>query len=492
MTDIMGGYYTEDIFKVVESVRINQITIAKSSNAIGKTHCAARIAMWFFMCFQDAQVYTAAAPPEKNLRDLLWGEIGNVILQRPKLFENYTANTLHIKRSASSFITGVTIPMSGSSAEREARFNGKHAPHLMFIVDEGDAVPQEVYQGIEACMSGGFVRLLILFNPREETGPIHRMERDGIANVVELKAFNHPNILEDRDVIPGAVTKNITGRRISEWTRRLKDDESPSGDWFELPECFYNYIPVDRNNRQLPALLPGKYKVVEPAFCYMVLAQYPSQSETQLISKEWIDRARSRWDIYVLRNGETPPAMIRPNMGLDVAEFGADKNVVCIRYGGFVPHMQTWSGVDVLVTGDMACSIYREKNPENCQVDGTGVGSGVAPHMQRQGCYAESIKVASSPTEKSELGEFGNIRDQLAWSCREWLRTDESAMLPPNEELIEELRAMKYEIRNGKIKIIDKDRLRKQLKRSPDWFDALCLTFPLSNFGADLGFGGFA
>jgi len=493
LENIIGGIYTDDIKILVESVRDNTITIAKSANATGKTHGAARTAVWFFLCFQDSQVYTAAAPPEKNLKDILWGEIGSIVLNKPELFEGFNCTTLHIKRSANSFLTGVTIPMSGTPAEREARFNGKHAPYLLFIIDEGDAVPVEVYHGIEACMSGGFVRLLILFNPRDESGPVYKMEKDGIANVVTLKAFNHPNVVTGKDIIPGAVTRNITARRISEWSRKLHSDEKRGADCFELPKFLEGYEPIDRNNKKLPPLLPGWYKVIEPTLSYMVLAEYPSQSETQLISKEWIDNARSRWDLYVMQHGEVPPQNVNPRLGGDVAEFGVDKNVCALRYGGWVPRMQSWKGVDVLVTGDRFLDIIKQVNPDAIQIDATGVGSGVAPHISRGGYYAEAVKVASSPTYKTELGEFNSMRDQLAWSCREWLRTNSSAMLPPNEELIEEMRAVKYDVKNGKIKITAKDDLKKVLRRSPDWFDALCLTFSI--YGTEdesLGFGGFA
>ena len=75
---------------------------------------------------------------------------------------------------------------SGTEAQREAKFSGKHAPYLLFILDEGDAIPDEVYRGIESCMSGGHARLLIMFNPRAEVGEAYRMERDGRANVIKL------------------------------------------------------------------------------------------------------------------------------------------------------------------------------------------------------------------------------------------------------------------------------------------------------------------
>jgi hypothetical protein len=97
--------------------------------------------------------------------------------------------------------------------------------------------------------------------------------------------------------------------------------------------------------------------------------------------------------------------------------------------------------------------------------------------MHRKGCASNPVMVASSPTKKTELGEFYILRDQLWWACREWLRTDTGAMLPPDEMLIEELQTPTYEVKNGKIRVMDKATMRELLKRSPDRADALCLTF---------------
>jgi len=191
---VLGETYTAGIRAMMESVRDNPITIAKSANATGKTHGAARVAVWWYKSFSDSQVYTAAAPPESNLKKLLWGEIGSLIEKNPKLFKPDTITSLHVQRSAQSFLTGVTIPASGTESQREAKFSGKHAPYLLFILDEGDAIPDEVYRGIESCMSGGHTRLLIMFNPRAEAGEAYRMERDGRARVIKLSQKS--NIIE--------------------------------------------------------------------------------------------------------------------------------------------------------------------------------------------------------------------------------------------------------------------------------------------------------
>jgi hypothetical protein len=210
----------------------------------------------------------------------------------------------------------------------------------------------------------------------------------------------------------------------------------------------------------------------------MVLGQYPAQGTNQLISNEWISRARARYDMYVLEQGDVPPTGAKGIMGLDVAEMGDDLNVAVGRYGGYLTAFDKWGGVDMIETGSKAIDWYKSHNGiEQANVDATGVGSSVAPQMQLSGCVALGVKVAERPTLKSELGDFRRKRDQLLWAVREWLRTDTSAMLPPNEELLEELAVPTYSTDTGKIEVMKKDDMKEVLKRSPNHLDALAMTF---------------
>jgi hypothetical protein len=486
--DVLGETFTDEVKTLMDSIRDYPITVARSANATGKTHAAARIAIWFYKTFPDSQVYTSAAPPESNLKKLLWGEIGSTVQKHPKLFASDNIRSLFIGRSARSFVSGVTIPASGTEAQREAKFSGKHAPYLLFIIDEGDAVPDDVYRGIESCMSGGHARLLVMFNPRHQSGEVHRMEREGRANVVKLSAFNHPNVVTGEDQIPGAVTRETTIRRINQWCRPLVTGEATDGSCFELPAYMAGLTARSQSGEEYPPLQAGFYKTMDPAFSYMVLGEYPAQGSQQLISREWIAAARSRWDIYVSQHGEIPPVGAYATAGLDVGEFGTDSNVLCFRYGGFVERLVPWSGLDTMESADRAVNECRPRKVSAVNIDATGVGAGVAPAMQRQGCTAIAVKVASSPTQKTEQGEFQIMRDQLWWACHEWLRTDPGAMLPPDELLIEELQTPTYEVERGKIRVMKKLTMREVLKRSPDRADALCLTFHSGGFFAGLDF----
>lgn len=475
--DVLGETLTPDVERMMESVRDYPVTIARSSNSTGKTYGAADLVAWFYTCFPPAQVYTAAAPPEDNLRNLLWGEIGALVARRPDLFAKDRITDLRISSGPRSFITGVTIPAAGTPAQRTARFSGKHGPYMLFVLDEADAIPAEVIEAIESCMSGGFVRLLLLFNPHAAAGTVYQMERDGRANVVELSAFNHPNVVTGEDRIPGAIDRETTVRRINEWSRPVVGSEDPTPDeTFEVPAYLVGSVARSKAGIPYPPLPAGTRVVTDPALYYMTLGRYPALGSGQLISRADTAAARARWDLYVARYGETPPAGVKPVMGFDVADEGGDSNVVTFNYGGWIARQVAWGGVDADRSADDAATLYKARGCSGANVDGTGVGAGAAPKMSRAGCPAEKVMVASSPTWKTEQGEFFQLRDQMYWELKEWLRTDPSACLPPDEDLLEELHEPTYWIgRDGRLRVTDKATMRKALRRSPDRMESLAL-----------------
>ncbi len=474
----LGITFSPAIQRMLQSLVHNQVTVVRSATGVGKSHGASAAATWFYKAFPNSRVYTIANPFENQ--KIMWGEL-SMMAATPGLFAQDRHINFHIERSPKDFITALTVPTAGTEQVREGRFSGKHHEHMLFIVDEGDTVPDFVFRGIEGCMSGGtIVRLLILFNPRHESGEPYRLERDGEAKVIELNAFEHLNVKTGKNLIPGAVDRETTVRRINKWTQPpAETDEVTKHNSFVVPDFLVGCKATKRGGGSYPPLPGGTRIVTTPAFHYMVLGQYPAEAENQLISVDWIHQARERWDRFVEKWGENPPVGVTgPGvLGIDSAEYGIDSNVAIIRCGGFIHHAQTWSGVDMMVTGDRASDIYHQKQCRVAYPDAIGVGAGVAPHMRRLGCNAVGIKTSEAADAAVEEGTFRRLRDQLAWSVREWLRNDPNAMLPPDELLLEEARTMTYDTKNGAIVVTPKDDVRELLDRSPDRWDALCLTF---------------
>ncbi len=485
----LNAHFTEDIKKVIESVRDNQVTIAISANAVGKSFAAAHIAVWFYKVFSDSKVFLSSAPPEKNLKQILWGEVGTIIHRSPHIFQDDRINEdMNIQRGSESFISGVVIPATGSPEQREAKFSGKHAPHILFIVDEGDAVPAEVYKGIESCMSGGYARLLIMFNPRADRGYVANMVKNHKGKVIYLSAFDHPNVITGEDKIPGAVTQAKTIERINEMTVALGENEKPDIECFEVPAYLVGKITVDNVGNLYPPLAPGWRRVRNPEFFYKVLGKYPPQSESQLISRADVDAAQARWLSWVAMYGETPPPASIPLCALDVADIGTDSNVFSQKWGNWIPRLRVWTGVDPDRAAVKAVDIIKSLGVDHkkviVNVDSTGVGAGVAPRMRGlEIMEAKRVMVAASPTFKVDTGEFFQLRDQLWWSAMLWLRKDPGAMLPPDEELADELTTPTYWTgeRDRKIRISSRESMVASLGRSPDKASSIVLLFAPTN-----------
>lgn len=478
--EVLKEDITPDIQELAMSVLNYPVTHGRSANSVGKTHGIARIAVWWYKCRRGAKIYTAAAPPESNLKDLLWSELGSITERHAWLFKGDKLRALNIRRNASEFITGVLIPMTGNREQRIARFSGKHAPNLLFLLDEGDAIPAEVYEAIESCMSGGFARLCVTYNPRGAQGPVYNREISGGANVVRISAFTHPNVITGEDLIPGAVTRDKTVMRLAKWSRPIYDGEDPNdADVIEVPDFLVGCRAIDDKGYQTEPLKPGYRKVTEPALYYMVLADYAPAGMNQLIDEASIQAARARWEARVEQSGVYPPTGVRPVLGHDVASEGDDWNCVCLRYGGFIPPMRKWRGVDARASGDKGAAIGKDVDASHCFVDATGVGAGAYGAYRIKSLDYTPVHSMGKPTKKSEIGQFYRLRDQCLWELREWLKNDPSATLPPSELLLEELRVLTYEksTEDGKIHVMPAKDIKQALGRSPDEMMSLAYTF---------------
>lgn len=285
----LGESYTDDVQTVIESVRDHRVTIARSANSVGKTHVAAEIAIWFYKSFEGAQVHLLAAPPIGNLETKLWGEISKRLYAHPELFTGDRSKYLMVWRNKLEFIRGIPIPQDADPQQVQASIAGSHAPAILYILDEGDGIPASVYDAIESCMTGGHARLLVMFNPRSAAGKLYEMEAEERANVVELSAFRHPNVVTGTNIYPGAVDREVTVKRINEWTRPLNPAEQPDGECYEVPECLVGTIAHSDAGKPYPPLLPGWRKIEDIRFCYMVLGQYSARgSERNYFNKPYL------------------------------------------------------------------------------------------------------------------------------------------------------------------------------------------------------------
>jgi phage terminase large subunit len=157
-----------------------------------------------------------------------------------------------------------------------------------------------------------------------------------------------------------------------------------------------------------------------------------------------------------------------------LGEFALHDSDTLIPAGNVCLELKSWSNRDTMETvGRVAAEALRERPAEIC-VDSIGVGGGVADRLRELGFNVRDVNVS----ESAALNPFAaKLRDELWLSVKDWLAT-RVAKLPKHTDLRNELCAPTYTFNgSGQYRVEPKELTKRRLKHSPDYADALCMTF---------------
>ena len=140
-----------------------------------------------------------------------------------------------------------------------------------------------------------------------------------------------------------------------------------------------------------------------------------------------------------------------------------------------MPGVRTQNGADV---STLLAPLLSRGGFANLDI--VGIGASAYDDGLRNGLNVIGINgsAPSDATDRSGKLRFLNLRAEMYWKLREALDPDGDAplALPPDPELSADLRAQRWEITKGGIKVEPKDEIAKRLGRSPDCGDAVALT----------------
>lgn len=427
---VLGIYlWTPDQERVADSFAQNRNTAAPSGHGTGKDWLAARLALWRLYCARagKAKVITTANT-ESQLKLVLWGEIRSAWLNaRVKLPGQL--NTLELKLGPDWYMVGLT-------ARDSHAFQGHHSPEITVIYDEACGIALEFFMAGQSLAVGPFDRQFAIFNPTDPASEIKRKCESGLWNVVRMDAENHPNVIEDRQVLPGAVTRTY----ISEIAEEYGGRESP-------------------------------------VFQSRVKGFFPEQGADSLISVAWVEASVERWKSAPYGQGYYPTV----SAGCDVARFGDDDTVIYeMDDRGTVSQAEWWQGQRTTHT---AGKLMAMRHIPNIAVDDCGVGGGVTDQCVAESLYVIAVNASEAADDPLK---FFNRRAEIYWHLREELRLGR-IQIPDDRKLVGELTNIKYHFRKGRIQIEEKAEIKKRLGRSPDRADALALAVWAARMPRDLG-----
>lgn len=170
-------------------------------------------------------------------------------------------------------------------------------------------------------------------------------------------------------------------------------------------------------------------------------------------------------------------------IGLDVARFGDDRSVFCFRRGRVCTEFRSYAKLDNVAVANYATFFIRECRPQCVFVDAGGVGGGVIDILHDRG-YKKLVKPIMFGAKAMRDERYHNRRAEMWDELRQWLNSELPVQLLHDEDLCAELCAVnkKYDSL-GRLQLEEKEEIKKKLGRSPDFADALALTFaePVAN-----------
>ena len=201
------------------------------------------------------------------------------------------------------------------------------------------------------------------------------------------------------------------------------------------------------------------------------LGEFPDVANTQLIPVETIRAAMAR--------SSTATHFDSLVLGVDVARFGDNESVAVFRRGRDAKSIATerWRGLSVVETANRVAGLIQAHDPDAVFVDEGGVGGGVIDVLRSLGhsCLGVNFGIPASTRPNGTL--VGNKRAEMYVMLRDWLR--EGGAIEEAEDLRAQLTAIEYFFnkRTQEIMLVSKDDMRAEGIASPDWADALAITF---------------
>ena len=394
----------------------------RSGHSTGKTFALAATMLWFGATRERFKIITTAAVA-RQVRRQLWGE-APVLWAQARL-------PLPGKLLTQSWEVGNGSYAIGFSTDYADRFTGTHDGSTMFLLDEGQKVSEQILTGVRGSMQGEDSICVFSGNPVDRDCAFFAEYQKGTWHCVKFSMENHPNIIEGREVIPGGPTR--------EWIEECREA------WGEARA---EYI--------------GR-----------VSGEFPEDGSQGLIQSAWLDAAVARYKAGVKRTGE---ALV---MGVDVAGHGDDLSAWIIRDDASLLRIESQQTMDPVHCAKRTMTLAKDWGvpAENVHVDMTGEGHGTVARCHEDGFLAHGVHFGGGAWNSNI---YANCRAEMYCQLRDALDPAKGGTLamPEHKLMLQELRSMGYTYdKKERYLMWKKDVIKKLLGRSPDFADALALTY---------------
>ncbi len=419
----------------------------RGPHTLGKTAVNAWIILWFSLT-RDGEDWKCptTASAWRQLEKFLWPEVHKWArrLNWSKIGRSPFDPRTELHGLSLRLATGEAFALASDKAEL---IEGAHADHLLYILDEAKAIPDAIWDAVEGAFAGeGEVSealALASSTPGEPKGKFYDIQRRA-QGTEDWKAIF---VTFERVLAAGRISKAWADQRARAWG--------------ELSAVFLNRVK----------------------------GEFAAGNEDGIIPLAWIEAANLRWQNWKdADDGRYNYPYEWTGLGVDVG-MGGDASTAARRYGKMIASIDKKSTPDTMQLVGLVDGILKNKGGYAI-VDVLGVGAGSVHRLQEKGqekaegaqkyaVYAFGAGEHTDATDSTGEIRFINKRAHMWWNLRELLDPSLGGdlMLPPDDELTGDLTAPKYTMTSNGIKVQEKKEIRKDLGRSPDEGESVCMAF---------------
>lgn len=417
----------EKMGHLLSSLVANKRVACRAGRKVSKTYGASIVALWWAMTRPRGRVIITG-PTYRTVQTELWRDLREI----------HRSAIIELPRCSPMAETGIQWAdgreIRGFSADKPEAAASTSGAELLYIVDEASGMSPAILETIMGNLAGGG-SLMLISNPTRQEGFFYEVfaqpDRHQIWHKLHISSEDSPNVQEGRIVIPGLATREWVDEMLEKWGR----DST-------------------------------LYRV-------HALGEFPGQGDDAINGLDLLLEAIERF----VEPSAPGPAEVQ--IGVDVARFGDDDSVVCVRVGDRIlpfDHGDVNGVVHGQRTTDVAgLALYLARKyaplspePPVVVVDDTGVGGGVTDQLVD--CDDIEVVAVNAACVANDEEHYEDLRTELWFEGREFLRS--GGKLPADAYLQADLASCHYRMPRGRFRAESKPEIKKRLGRSPDRADA--------------------
>ena len=419
--------------KILSDVRDGLISMAEaiqiavaSGHGIGKSALVSWIILWAMSTMADTKG-VVTANTEVQLKTKTWAELAKWkrLLLCSHWFDMTATSLFSVDPAHEKTWRVDMVPWSESRPEAFAGLHNK-GKRVLLIFDEASAIHDMIWEVAEGALTDSDTEIIwcCFGNPTMNTGRFREC----------FGKFKHrwrPYQIDSR------TCKMTNKEQLAKWC----DDWGEDSDFVRV----------------------------------RVRGEFPRAGSNQFIPSDTVHKARKR---------TSPPTEGLPKvLTLDVARFGTNRTVPCLRQGRNAKILAKWRGLSTDQTTERFIKMIEEITPDAIVVDEDGIGGAVVDQLRARGYdkrFGRTILYGfRGGLPAMDDKTYYNRRAECWDRMRRWLADE--ADIDDDPELEAELTGPEYGIdKNGRFQLEKKEDMEKRGLESPDMGDALAMSFAVA------------